>query len=151
MTTSAKPYLIRALYEWILDNKFTPYISLDATVPGVKVPQQYVEDGRIVFNLSPTAIRELVMGNRLISFLGAFANTVHPIEVPIRAIFTIYAKETNQGMEFHLEEEQEDEDEAGAVSDKFTPQSSLSKASSKPAEAQKESAKKRAPFLKVVK
>ena len=107
MATSTKPYLVRALYEWMLDNDLTPFVTLDTTVPGVSVPVQYIKDGRIVLNISPTATQDLSLTNQKLSFVASFSGLTYGIEAPMRALTMIYAKETGQGMAFEAGEEDE--------------------------------------------
>lgn len=101
--TSNKAYLVRAFYDWIVDNDCTPYIVADAFYPGVAVPQQHVSDGQIVLNLAPRAITSLVMGNRIISFTTRFGGVPSTIELPVQSILGIYARENGQGMMFEPE------------------------------------------------
>lgn len=105
--TSKKPYLLRALNEWILDNSMTPYVVVDAEADKVQVPTQYIQDGRIVLNISPTAIRDLFISNESLSFNARFGGTPYEIYAPMHAVVAIYAKETGDGMVFPLEEENE--------------------------------------------
>jgi stringent starvation protein B len=105
--TSNRPYLVRALFDWIVDNNCTPYIILSAGLPGVDVPPEYVEDGKIVLNISPTAVRDLNIANDSVSFDGRFGGRSHRITAPIGGLLAIYAKETGQGMAF---EEESDDD-----------------------------------------
>jgi stringent starvation protein B len=108
--TSTRPYLIRSLHEWIIDNGLTPYIVVDAQVPETEVPIQYVKDGRIVLNLNPTAVQALVMGNEWISFRARFSGKIVGVHLPIRSILAIYAKENGQGMSFSQEDAVEGEE-----------------------------------------
>jgi stringent starvation protein B len=102
--TSNKPYLIKAIYEWIVDNELTPYISVDAHQPGVEVPQSYAtRDGEIVLNISPRAIADLVMNRDKISFSTRFGGIPACICLPIQSIVGIYAQENGQGMIFQVE------------------------------------------------
>jgi stringent starvation protein B len=102
--TSSRPYLIRALYEWIVDNEFTPHIAVDAHVSNVQVPQQYVnKDGQIVLNIAPHAVVGLEMGNKAVSFSARFGGIPTQIYVPCQAILGIYARENGQGMMFEHE------------------------------------------------
>ena len=101
--TSSRSYIARALYEWILDNDCTPYILVDAHRRGVEVPQAYVNDGQIVLNISPTAVRALNIGNDYIMFDGRFGGRAMTITVPIPALMAIYAQENGQGMVFEVE------------------------------------------------
>jgi len=134
--TSLRPYLIRALYEWIVDNGLTPYVLVDAECDHVLVPRQYVEDGRIVLNLSPGAVVGLEMDNEAVSFQARFGGTPMRVYLPVRSILAIYARETGRGMVF---DEEMDGDE--------TPPPS---GPSKPRE-EKPKPKSRRPALKVVK
>jgi stringent starvation protein B len=98
--TSNRPYLIRALYEWLVDNDLTPYLLVDADFDGVEVPSRYVEEGRIVLNVSPTAVRDLHLGNDLISFEARFGGTAFAISLPPEAVLGVYARENGKGMLF---------------------------------------------------
>lgn len=102
---SSRPYIIRAIYEWIVDNDCTPHLLVDVEVDGVDVPQSYVSDGQIVLNISPTAVVGLEMGNQFVSFNGRFGGVATDIMVPIKAILGIYARENGQGMVFDTTEE----------------------------------------------
>ncbi|WP_366139463.1 ClpXP protease specificity-enhancing factor [uncultured Endozoicomonas sp.] len=108
--TSSRSYIARALYEWILDNDCTPYILVDAHRPGVEVPQEYVKDGQIVLNISPTAVRTLNIANDFVMFDGRFGGRALTIVVPIPALMAIYAQENGQGMVFETEPYEEEED-----------------------------------------
>ena len=110
--TTTRPYLIRAFYEWIADNNCTPYIAVDTTLSGVEVPPEYVENGRIILNISMTAVRGLKLDNAYISFNAQFGGRGRDIYVPIHAIIAIYAKENGKGMVF-TEEEYEEGDSGG--------------------------------------
>lgn len=98
--TSSKPYLLRALYEWILDNGLTPHVIADAGSADVEVPPQAVQDGRVVLNVSPSATRNLVMENDAISFQARFNGVSREIWMPMTAVLAIYARENGQGMMF---------------------------------------------------
>ncbi|MGF1526549.1 MAG: ClpXP protease specificity-enhancing factor [Candidatus Competibacterales bacterium] len=98
--TSNRPYLIRALYEWILDNQMTPYLLVNAEVGGVQVPSQHVKDGRIILNLKPAAIDALQLGNDAIEFNARFGGIPFSIRIPPAAVLAIYAPENGQGMAF---------------------------------------------------
>lgn len=103
MTTN-KPYLIRAIYEWIVDNELTPYILSDADYPGLDFPREYISDGKIVFNISPEACRNLELGIDRITFTARFGDNPVSVSLLPGAVLAIYAKENGQGMEFKLEE-----------------------------------------------
>ncbi|MEH6492105.1 ClpXP protease specificity-enhancing factor [Halopseudomonas sp.] len=100
---SSRPYLIRALYEWILDNQCTPYLLVNAGFPGTAVPEGFVEDGQIVLNLSPSAVRHLDMDNERICFDGRFGGVAQQVWLPAEAVMAIYARENGQGMVFEVE------------------------------------------------
>jgi stringent starvation protein B len=96
--TSHRPYLLRALYEWIADNGMTPHLLVDATRSGVQVPLHAVKDGRIVLNVAERAVARLEMTNELIRFSARFGGVSHAVSVPVSAVLAIYARETGQGM-----------------------------------------------------
>ena len=98
--TSSRPYLVRALYQWIVDNGVTPYILVDAAVEGVDVPPQYIQDGKIVLNVAPMAVHNLTLGDDEITFNARFSGHATDIFVPTEAVLAIYAKENGQGMMF---------------------------------------------------
>ena len=106
--SSLKPYLIRAIYEWIVDNNFTPYLLVNAEAEGTAVPRSFVQDGRIVLNLRPEAIKALSLGNDYISFNARFAGKPMQVDVPMRAVLALYAQENGRGMIFDEEEADED-------------------------------------------
>lgn len=97
--TSSRPYLIRALYEWIADNAFTPHILVNAEFPGVSIPKEYVKNGEIILNISQSAVKNLRVGNDAVEFQARFS-TIRHIYVPIGAVEAIYARENGQGMVF---------------------------------------------------
>lgn len=98
--TPNRPYLIRALYEWICDNGLTPYLLVDAAAQGVRVPPQSVKDGRVVLNVAPRAVTKLDMANDLVSFQARFSGVAMLVLAPVDAILAIYAMENGQGMLF---------------------------------------------------
>jgi len=103
--TSSRPYIVRALYDWILENDCTPYILVNAYGPGVEVPQEHVKkDGQIILNISPGAVKDLDIGNEAIGFSGRFGGIPTSVYVPAAAIMGIYAKENGQGMIFESED-----------------------------------------------
>ncbi len=104
--TSSRPYLIRALYEWIVDNNLTPHLLVNAKIPGVDVPPQYVKEGRIVLNVGPHAIEELLITNDAVTFSARFNEGVCDIYVPAIAVLAIYASENGRGMFFSEEDEE---------------------------------------------
>ena len=96
--TSHRPYLLRALYEWIADNGMTPHLLVDAMAPGVRVPTHTVKEGRVVLNVAERAVARLEMDNEAVRFTARFGGVSHPVMVPIASILAIYARETGQGM-----------------------------------------------------
>ena len=111
---SQRPYLVRAMHEWMTDTGKTPHLFLDAAVPGVQVPAQHVQDGKIVLNCSYSATKNLVLGNDGIEFEARFSGTPHLIKAPIESVLGIYARESGEGMLFT---EQEVGDHPEATSD----------------------------------
>lgn len=102
--TSSRPYLIRALYEWIVDNSLTPHLVVYAKGDGVEVPQQYVnKDGQIVLNVAPTAVMGLGLDNDAVTFNARFGGIPTDIYVPCASVLGIYARENGQGMMFEPE------------------------------------------------
>ena len=97
---SSRPYIARALYQWLLDNDLTPYIVVDAEQPGVEVPRQFVENGQIVLNLAPGAVRDFAMENEAVSFSARFGGRPMQVMVPTEALIAIYARESGVGMVF---------------------------------------------------
>jgi stringent starvation protein B len=113
--TPSRPYLLRAFYQWIVDNNLTVYIVVDAELPGVDVPKQYIEDGKIVLNISPKAVQQLDLSNDAVSFSARFSGIPYHIYVPVRAVTAIYAKENGRGMVFKEEEDTTTTDEGGSA------------------------------------
>jgi len=101
--TSSRPYLIRALYEWILDNGLTPHLLVNAEHPNAMVPERFVEDGQIVLNISPTAINGLNIANDQIHFSARFSGVDTQVRFPPSAVLGIYARENSRGMLFPKE------------------------------------------------
>lgn len=102
---SSKPYLIRAIYEWIVDSDCIPHLLVDTSLPSVSVPLQYVKDGQIVLNISPFSAVDLVMDDQCISFSARFGGVSMPVYIPVDAVLGIYARENGQGMMFDTSEE----------------------------------------------
>ncbi len=102
--TPSRPYIMRALYEWIVDNDCTPYLLVDASGSGVNVPRQYVKDGQIVLNISPSAVIDLHISNDAVTFNGRFGGVATDIVVPVASVVGIYARENGQGMVFEAED-----------------------------------------------
>ena len=106
--TSNRPYLIRAMYDWISDNGLTPYLLVDARGDGVHVPPGAVKDGQVVLNVAVRAVSDLELGNQLISFMARFSGVSHQVSVPVAAVLAIYAQENGQGMMFPAEDGNKD-------------------------------------------
>ncbi len=104
--SSQRPYLIRAIYDWIIDNGWTPYLLVDATYGNMTIPVQYVQDGHIVFNLDPNAVKNLAVTDDHILFHARFSGDPMEIVVYPQAVIGIYAKENNEGMFFGTPEPQ---------------------------------------------
>ena len=102
---SNKPYLLRALHEWILDNGLTPHIIVDVQNKDVQAPAQAVRDGKLVLNISPQATRGLEIANDTVTFETRFSGKPYPIFLPIESVMAIYARENGQGMMFAIEKE----------------------------------------------
>ncbi len=98
--TSRRPYLVRAMHEWMTDNGQTPHLVVDAGVEGTEVPAAYVRDGRITLNVSWQATQGLKLGNDWIEFAARFGGVPQQLRVPVVAVLGIYARETGQGMLF---------------------------------------------------
>ncbi|MEC9133200.1 MAG: ClpXP protease specificity-enhancing factor [Pseudomonadota bacterium] len=98
-----RPYLLRALYEWILDSDEVPNILVDTEVAGVIVPTEYVQDGQIVLNISPTAVKDLSLGNDYVMCFGRFSGRNSEIVLPIESIRAIYCRDSGQGLAFEDE------------------------------------------------
>ncbi|MFQ3170417.1 MAG: stringent starvation protein B [Oleispira sp.] len=133
--TPSRPYLMRALNEWILENDCTPYVLVDAGMPGVQVPEDYVDNGQIVLNISMSAVKSLLIDDDGLSFNARFGGVPIDLYVPMVAILAIYAKETGQGMVFGSE--------AGAPDPNKPPEPAKPKRDEKPVKPR--------PSLKVVK
>jgi len=112
--TSNKPYLLRAFYDWITDNQLTPYVVIDADAPDVNVPRDYIEEGRIVLDISSHAVQDLQLTNDFVEFDASFSGVPMHVSAKIPAVLAIYAKENGMGMVFS-------EDEQGQNGDDDTP------------------------------
>ena len=102
---SSRPYLIRAIYDWIVDNNLTPYLLVNAEAADVTVPEQYIQDGRIILNISPKAVRGLELTNDWVMFSARFGGVSMEVSVPPQAVLAVYAKENGRGMVFSDEDE----------------------------------------------
>ena len=113
---SSKPYLIRGLYEWLLDNDVTPYLLVDASFHGVMIPQGIANDGKVVLNLAPGAIQQLELDNAFISFSARFGGVAQNVYCPMNSILAIYAKENGEGMMFNEEPKAEPDESSDSKS-----------------------------------
>ena len=140
---SSRPYLLRAIYQWIVDNDCTPYLLVNAVAPGVSVPVEYVENDKIILNIGPTAAHQLVLGDEEIEFNARFGGRPMEVAAPISAVLAIYARENGQGMLFT--------DDEGESEDSGDPEATgTSAAEGETADSADESARSR-PNLKVIK
>ena len=116
--TSSRPYLVRAIHEWILDNEMTPHLLVDIEGDGVEVPAQQGQNGKIVLNISPQAVEGLMLGNDAIGFRARFGGIATDVYVPIASVLAVYAKENGRGMVFSEDEDGPAPDEPGTKSGK---------------------------------
>lgn len=98
--TPSRPYLLRALYDWMLDNKVVPYLMVNAEYPGVNVPKQYVQEGRIVLDISPSAVRNLEIQNEYVCFDARFNGIAMQVDVPMGGVLGIFVQGEGHGMVF---------------------------------------------------
>ena len=96
--TPRRPYLLRAFYEWLLDNQLTPHLVVDVTLPGVQVPMEYARDGQIVLNIAPRAVGNLELANDEVRFNARFGGIPRQVSVPLAAVLAIYARENGAGI-----------------------------------------------------
>lgn len=106
--TPRRPYLLRAFYDWLLDNQLTPHLVVDINLPGVMVPLEYARDGQIVLNIAPRAVGNLSLGNDEVSFNARFGGVPRQVTVPLAAVLAIYARENGAGTMFEPEPIYED-------------------------------------------
>lgn len=111
--TSQRPYLLRAIHEWISDNGMTPHLLVDANASGVHVPPGTAKDGKVVLNIAERAVQQLSLGNEFITFGARFGGVAHEVFVPVDAVLAIYSRETGQGMA--LPDPVEHDDEAAST------------------------------------
>ncbi|CAM2944983.1 ClpXP protease specificity-enhancing factor [Vibrio mytili] len=102
--TARRPYMLRAFYDWLVDNDLTPHLVVDATMPGVRVPTEFIQDGQIILNIAPRAVGNLELGNDAITFHARFSGRPHSVIVPVYAVQAIYARENGAGTMFEPEE-----------------------------------------------
>lgn len=122
MMSPTRPYFLRGIYQWIVDNDCTPFLAVDATVANVSVPVEYVEDGQITLNISPSAVMGLQIENEFLSFSARFAGTPRNIYVPMAAVLGVYARENGQGMAFPEEPFYLAQEEAESMEEETPPE-----------------------------
>jgi len=110
---SSRPYLVRAIHEWILDNNMTPHLLVDIEGEGVEIPAQQGQNGKIVLNISPAAVQELNLGNDAIAFRARFGGISTSVYVPLESVLAIYARENGRGMVFNDDDGAPAPDDAG--------------------------------------
>lgn len=108
--TPVRPYLIRAIHSWLVDNGLTPHLLADTSIFGVNVPLQYVENNRILLNISPSATHSLLLGDDAVSFSARFGGNPFLVRIPVHAVVAVYARENGKGMVFQDEEPPEPDD-----------------------------------------
>ncbi|HAS6142689.1 TPA: ClpXP protease specificity-enhancing factor [Vibrio vulnificus] len=131
--TARRPYMLRAFYDWLVDNDLTPHLVVQATLAGVRVPQEFIQDGQIILNIAPRAVGNLELGNDTISFNARFGGRPHSVIVPLYAVLAIYARENGAGTMFEPEEaytsipeaEQEEDDGIWLEEEHSAPQPSI--------------------------
>ena len=109
--TARRPYLLRAFYEWLVDNQLTPHLVVDISLPGVQVPMEYARDGQIVLNIAQRAVGNLELGNDAVRFNARFGGVPRQVNVPLAAVLAIYARENGAGTMFEPEPAYDDIDE----------------------------------------
>ena len=116
-----RPYLIRAIREWAMDNGLTPQLLVDAGVDGVVIPEGHVQNGKIVLNVHTQAVKALELGNEFITFSARFGGTSHAINLPIQSILAVFARENGQGLFFQEEKTQHQLEQSAADSEESPP------------------------------
>lgn len=112
-----RPYIIRALYEWITDNRLTPHVLIDSNVEGVEVPERAIQQGKVILNIDPGAVENLDLGNDWLNFNTRFAGVRESVRLPVEAVIAVYARENGQGMMFAQDEELEADSKISIESD----------------------------------
>lgn len=109
---SNKPYLVRAIFDWIVDNDCTPYLVASSEVPGLDVPGEFLKDGQITLNISPVAVPDLLMDNHCVTFSARFSGVARRIFVPMDSVVAVFAQENGQGMMFEITQSIESKSQA---------------------------------------
>ncbi|MCI7353649.1 MAG: ClpXP protease specificity-enhancing factor [[Actinobacillus] rossii] len=148
-STPKRPYLLRAYYDWLLDNSYTPYLVVDATYYGVDVPQEYVKDGQIVLNLAPGAVGNLALGNETVEFSARFQGIPRNLYIPMGAVIAIYARENGDGVMFEPEPIYDELDKPQAIPVKSAVEKTQD--SSKSASQKVSSSSKSSSHLRIIK
>lgn len=149
--TSNRPYLLRAFYQWIVDNECTPYIVVEADLPHVEVPPQTVRDGQVVLNISPTAVQSLLLEDKQVTFSARFGGVPFEVYIPLYAISAIYARENGAGTMFPPEEIPEHDEPQSPEEVESTPMAVIETSSELKDDEAKEKPKKKGSHLSVVK
>lgn len=123
--TPRRPYMLRAFYEWLVDNDLTPHLVVAATLPGVRVPEEFIQDGQIILNLAPRAVGNLELGNEAVTFSARFGGRPHSVIVPLYAVQAIYARENGAGTMFEPEDAYMGEYDDGFEEEEFEQPSPL--------------------------
>lgn len=105
---SSRPYLVRAINDWIVDSGLTPHLLVDADQPGLDVPESSIQDGRVVLNIAPSAVRDLLIDDEMVTFVARFGGVSQAVIVPIGGVDAVYARENGRGMMFPVDEEDDD-------------------------------------------
>ena len=116
-----RPYLIRAIREWAMDNGLTPQLLVDAGVDGIVIPEGHVRDGKIVLNVHSQAVKALELGNEFIMFSARFGGTSYAINLPIQSVLAVFARENGQGISFQEEETQHQMEQSAGDSEESPP------------------------------
>lgn len=114
---SSRPYLVRAINDWIVDSGLTPHLLVDADQPGLEVPESSIKDGRVVLNISPSAVRDLLIDDEMVTFVARFGGVSRAVIVPIGGVEAVYARENGRGMMFPVDEDDDDGASAPGTAD----------------------------------
>ena len=145
-----RPYLLRAFYQWLLDNDCTPHLVVNADIAGVQVPQEHVKDGQIVLNVAPHAIGDIEMSNERVTFSARFGGKPFQLNIPMVAVIAIYARENGAGTMFE-DEDYYHQDNDQQPDNSLSPLSSVAVDETAPTKVKVSGVKKDRSFLKVIK
>ncbi|KHA60141.1 peptidase [Vibrio variabilis] len=152
--TPRRPYMLRAFYDWLVDNDLTPHLVVAATLPGVRVPDEFVQDGQIILNIAPRAVGNLELSNEAITFNARFGGRPHSVIVPLYAVQAIYARENGAGTMFEPEDAyigEFEEDDEMIVEEDLSPLSVASESEDNDTGEEEPPRPKGRPSLRVVK